>query len=156
VGALGSGQQNQQKVVTLYNASFNGGVGSVAASQTSTGACPTTGSSYWDIGVRNDTGPGNHSSGYTLNPLNGVLSLGTTRYSASNLTSDPRFGTGSSGFGTATGGQYCNGSRVPPEATCLSAAGQPVACGWQVPGHRGRRSAEPGLQPDARGDGGRG
>jgi hypothetical protein len=130
-GPSGTGQQNQQNVVALFNADFSGGVGLAAASQASTGACPT-GSSYWDIGVRNDTGPGNHGSGFTLNPLNGVLTS-NAGYSATNLTSNPLFGTGSSGFGTATGGQYCNGSRVPPEATCTSAAGQTVPCGWQVP-----------------------
>jgi hypothetical protein len=122
VGALGTAAQNQQNVVSLYNAAFNGGLGSPAASQASTGACPA-GSSYWDIGVRNDTGPGNHGSGFTLNPLTCVLTS-TTGYSTTNSSSNPLFGTGSSGFGTATGGQYCNGSRVPPEAGGL---------GWQVP-----------------------
>ena len=120
VGALGGGQQNQQNVVTLYNASFTGGVGSKAASQTSTGFCPA-GSSYWDIGVRNDTGPGNHGSGFTLNPLRGVLTS-TSGYSGTNSMSAPPLVH-----------QYCNGSRVPPEATCLDAAGQTVPCGWQVP-----------------------
>jgi len=107
-------------VVTLYNASFTGGVGSKAASQTSTGFCPA-GSSYWDIGVRNDTGPGNHGSGFTLNPLRGVLTS-TSGYSGTNSMSAPPLVH-----------QYCNGSRVPPEATCLDAAGQTVPCGWQVP-----------------------
>ncbi len=131
VGSAGSGTQNQQNVVTLYNAAFNGTLGSPAASQTSTGICPS-GSSYWDIGVRNDTGPANHGSGYTLNPLYGVLTS-TSGYSSTNLGSNPLFGTGSSGFGTPTGGEYCNGSRVPPEATCQSAAGLTVPCGWQAP-----------------------
>jgi hypothetical protein len=71
--------------------------------------------------VRGDTGPGNHSSNYTLNPLFGVLTS-SAGYSSSNLTSNP-----------AVVSQYCNGSRVPPEATCLSASGQTVPCGWQVP-----------------------
>jgi hypothetical protein len=123
VGNPGTGQQNQQNVVTLYNAAFNGMVGSPAGSQTSTGACITAGpnaASYWDIGVRNDTGPANHAT-YTLNPLYGVLTS-TSGYSSTNLSSDPAFLT-----------QYCNGSRVPPEATCTSPAGQPTPCGWQVP-----------------------
>ena len=122
VGPLGTGTQNQQNVVSLYNAAFNGGLGSAAASQTSTGACPA-GSSYWDIGVRNDKGPANHGSGYTLDPLYSVLTS-NAGYSGTNMTSNPLFGTGSSGYGTPTGGQYCNGSRVPPEAGGL---------GWQVP-----------------------
>jgi len=122
VGPLGTGAQNQQNVVSLYNAAFNGGLGSPAASQASTGACPA-GSSYWDIGVRNDTGPANHGSGYTLDPLYGVLTS-NAGYNSNNGMGNPLFGTGSAGFGTATGGQYCNGSRVPPEAGGL---------GWQVP-----------------------
>ena len=107
VGPMGSGTQNQQNVVTLYNAFSN----TVAASQSSTGACPS-GSSYWDIGVRNDTGPTNHGSGFTLNPLFGVLT-NTTGYSNTNSGSNPM-----------AVSQYCNGSRVPPENGGL---------GWQVP-----------------------
>ena len=102
VGPLGSGAQNQQNVVSLYNAAFGGGLGSTPAPQASTGACPS-GSSYWDLGVRDDTGPTNHSSGYTLNPLEGVLTS-TTGYNNTNLSSNPAFIS-----------QYCNGSRVPPE-----------------------------------------
>jgi len=112
VGALGTGTQNQQNVVTLYNAAFNGTIGSQAASQSSIGACPG-GSSYWDIGVRGDTGPANHGSGFTLNPLNGVLSPGSSGYSGTNLISNP-----------LAVAQYCNGSRVPPENGGL---------GYQVP-----------------------
>ena len=102
VGSLGTGAQNQQNVVSLYNAAFNGGLGSVPASQASTGACPA-GSSYWDIGLRNDTGPTNHGSGYTLNPLYGVLTS-TSGYSSTNLSTNPM-----------AVSQYCNGARVPPE-----------------------------------------
>jgi hypothetical protein len=112
VGALGTTTQNQQNVVTLYNANFTGGVGSAATSQAYTGACPA-GSSYWDIGVRNDTGPASHASGFKLNPLNGVLSSLTGAYSATNLTNNPLLVS-----------QYCNGSRVPPENGGL---------GYQVP-----------------------
>jgi len=121
VGSAGTGQQNQQNVVTLYNAAFPPSTTPVLpGNQASTGACPS-GSSYWDIGVRGDTGPGNHSSGTTLNPLHGVLTS-TTGYSSTNLSSNP-----------AVVSQFCNGSRTPPEATCLSASGQTVPCGWQVP-----------------------
>jgi hypothetical protein len=120
VGGPGTGQQIQQNVVTLHNAAFNGTIGSVAGTQAFSGACPT-GASYWDIGVRNDTGPANHGSGVTLNPLNGVLTA-LNGYSVTNLTANP-----------ALVSQYCNGSRVPPEAVCTSAAGQTVPCGWQVP-----------------------
>jgi hypothetical protein len=111
VGALGTGALNQQKVVSLYNANFTRGLGSAAASQASTGACPS-GASYWDLGVRNDTGPTNHASTFTLDPLHGVLTS-TAGYSGTNLSSNPAFVS-----------QYCNGSRVPPEAGGL---------GWQVP-----------------------
>ena len=103
VGSLGTGAQNQQNVVSLYNAAFTGGLGSTPGSQASTGAC-SSGSSYWDIGIRDDTGPANHSSGYTLNPLYGVLTS-TTGYSSTNLSP------GSVGLIS----QYCNGARVPPE-----------------------------------------
>ncbi len=102
VGPLGTGSENQQKVVSLYNANFTGGLGSNPNPQASTGACPS-GSSYWDLGVRNDKGPSNHASGFTLNPLNGVLTS-NTGYSSTNLTSNPLLVS-----------QYCNGSRVPPE-----------------------------------------
>jgi hypothetical protein len=112
VGPLGTGGENQQNVVSLFNAAFNGGVGGPAPSQASTGACPA-GSSYWDLGVRNDTGPTNHKSGYTLNPLFGVLTSTSGGYSSTNLVSNPSLVS-----------QYCNGSRVPPEAGGL---------GWQVP-----------------------
>jgi hypothetical protein len=50
--------------------------------------------------------------GYTLNPLHGVLTS-TSGYSSTNLSSNP-----------SVVSQYCNGSRVPPEAGGL---------GYQVP-----------------------
>ncbi len=100
VGPMGGGQQNQQVVVQLYDANS----GTLAASQTATGQCPTDGSLvYWDLGVRGDTGPTNHGSGFTLDPLNGVLTS-NSGYSGTNLTTNP-----------ALISQYCNGSRVPPE-----------------------------------------
>ena len=105
VGALSP--QYQQNVVSLFNAFSE----TAAPNQASTGACPS-GVSYWDIGVRGDTGPSNHGSGFTLNPLYGVLSS-TTGYSSTNLSSNPQ-----------VINQYCNGSRVPPENGGL---------GYQVP-----------------------
>jgi hypothetical protein len=112
VGALGTGTTNQQNVVTLYNAFTT----TVAPSQATTGACPTA--SYWDIGVRGDTGPANHASTFTLTPEASILTSiagypgGGTGFRA-NLASNP-----------AVVSQYCNGSRVPPEFGGL---------GWQVP-----------------------
>ncbi len=99
--------QYQQNVVTLYNAFTN----TPAPSQASTGACPSA-VSYWDIGVRGDTGPTNHGSGFSLNPLYSVLTS-TGGYSSTNTNSNP-----------LVVSQYCNGSRVPPENGGL---------GYQVP-----------------------
>jgi hypothetical protein len=116
ISAAGTGTQNQQNVVTLYNASFAGGVGGAAPAQTATGAC-TTGS-YWDLGVRGDTGPTNHTGG-TLFPAWSVLSSGDYT------------GGGSSNSATAPPvvSQYCNGSRVPPECTVADGCGGPKGFG---------------------------
>ncbi|HKN32323.1 MAG TPA: choice-of-anchor Q domain-containing protein, partial [Terriglobales bacterium] len=92
VGSFGPGTLNQQHVVTLVP----------TLNQTATGSCQT-GASYWDIGVRGDTGPGNHGSGITLNPTYSVLTS-TSGYGSTNMSSNP-----------AVAAQYCNGSRVPPE-----------------------------------------
>ncbi|GAB3626132.1 hypothetical protein PTE30175_00870 [Pandoraea terrae] len=91
VGGQGAGIQ--QNIVTLQPA---------LPSQTSTGSCPS-GANYWDIGVYNDKGPRDHSSGLTLNPTFSILT-DTTGYAGTNK-------------GTAPGviSQYCNGARVPPE-----------------------------------------
>ena len=67
VGGLAPGTQNQQNLVTLYNAF----TAATPASQTVTGQCVAA--SYWDIGVRGDTGPTNHGSTFTLNPMSSVL-----------------------------------------------------------------------------------
>ncbi|PYX89231.1 MAG: hypothetical protein DMG68_05805 [Acidobacteria bacterium] len=99
VTGLGSGMQNMQNVVGLFNA-FSG---TPAASQAKTGDCPN-GSSYWEIGIRGDKGPANHNSGYTLAPMHSVLTDAVDYPSAGNLGSDPQLTS-----------QYCNGSRVPPE-----------------------------------------
>ncbi len=105
VGTLGTGTLNQQNVVALYNAFST----TQAPSQTATGACPAA--SYWDIGVRGDTGPTDHSSGVTLTP------------EASLITNIAGYPGGGAGFAANTAGngiqvvssQYCNGSRIPPE-----------------------------------------
>jgi hypothetical protein len=120
VGALSA--QYQQNVVSLYNAftstlaptqpqaaaSTKNGNGATITG--GTGACVAA--NYWDIGVRGDTGPANHGSGITLNPMYSVITS-TTGYAASNTTNNPNFAS-----------QYCDGSRTPPEF------GQ---SGWAVP-----------------------
>ncbi len=96
VGGLGTGQLSQQNLVTLVP----------QLSQATTGQC-VNGASYWDIGVRGDTGPTKHDSTYTLNPTYSILTV-ATGYT----------GTGVKGGTTANpmvASQYCNGSRVPPE-----------------------------------------
>ena len=113
ITGAGTGTNNQQNVVGLFNA-----FGTTAApAQTVSGAC-ATGASYWDIGVRGDTGPGNHGSGFTLNPVYSVLD--DAGYAASNLSSNPNIAA-----------QYCNGSRVPPECSVADGCGGPN--GYGVP-----------------------
>ena len=122
VGALSS--QYQQNVVTLYN-SFTttpapsqpqavttqpNGTGTIITG--GTGAC--TPASYWDIGIRGDKGPSDHTSTVTLNPMYSVLTA-TAGYDPSNTQSNP-----------TVVSQYCNGSRTPPEL-------KTVGGGWQVP-----------------------
>jgi hypothetical protein len=79
--------------------------------QSSTGACVTTGANYWDIGLRGDTGPTNHSSGFTFTPHASVLT---------DITGYPGTGSGFRGntasFSPGVVRQYCNGSKRPPEA----------------------------------------
>jgi len=110
VGNFGTGNQVQQKIVTLLNSSFTGPAATPAGSQANIGTCPTA--SYWDIGVRGDSGPTNHAGGRILGPAFSVLTS-TTGYAASNTNGSP-----------ALISQYCNGSRVPPEVGGL---------GWEVP-----------------------
>ncbi len=118
VGALSAAYQ--QNIVTLYNAF----TGTPAASQPSTGATVANGNgsivtggtgacilpgttgapSYWDIGVRGDTGPGNHASGVILTPQYSVLTDAADYPGLNNLGANPTFAS-----------QYCNGSRTPPE-----------------------------------------
>jgi hypothetical protein len=128
VGPFGPGYTSQQKTVALYNptSTFSRtSVGPQVASQATTGSCTDSGSQYWDIGVRGDTSPTNHTGGATLAPIYSVLTSTAGGYGSAswhNSTSNP-----------AVVAQYCNGSRVPPEAKCQSATGLTVACGWQVP-----------------------
>ena len=123
VGALGGGTLNQQNVVSLYDAFTGTAVpsqpqadataanGNGAIITGGTGACVTP-VSYWDIGVRGDTGPANHGSTVTLNPTFSVMTS-TTGYNANNTQANPTLLL-----------QYCNGSRIPPELG---------ASGYQVP-----------------------
>ena len=107
VGDFGASTTNQQKVVTLFN-SFGS---TPAPTAPATGACPT--GSYWDIGVRGDAGPADHSSGFNLSPTYSLLTDAGDYPGANNLGSDPNLVK-----------PYCNGSRVPPENGGL---------GWLVP-----------------------
>jgi hypothetical protein len=116
VGALSA--QYQQNIVSLYNASFTSGTaGTIAANQATTGACDPA-ASYWDIGVRGDLGPGSHDSTFTLAPTYSLLTNASEAGAGSNdlLAANP-----------AVVSQYCNGSRIPPEAML------PGGTGWQVP-----------------------
>jgi hypothetical protein len=116
VGGFGAGTLNQQHVVALRNAF----TGTTPTSQTTTGACTTA--SYWDIGVRGDTGPTNHGSTFTLAASDSVVTAG---------------GSAVTGSGNSTGNPnlispYCDGSRTPPEAATALAV-PAAAIGWQVP-----------------------
>jgi hypothetical protein len=99
--ATGSG--TQQSVVTLVP----------ALNQASTGECPAPPQGtnpFWDLGLRGDHGPTDHSSGFTFSPQSSVL------------TSTAGYPGGAAGFRANTSStaspvakQYCNGSKVPPE-----------------------------------------
>jgi len=111
VGALGAGTLNQQNVVALYNAFGGQTTANQAASQTTTGQC-VSGSQYWDIGVRGDTGPTNHAAGL-LSPQYSFVGTGGYAPANHNSSANP-----------TVVSQYCNGSRIPPEFQ---------HGGWQVP-----------------------
>jgi hypothetical protein len=118
VGNRGSGQQNQQNVVTLVP----------TLNQTSTGQC-VSGATYWDLGLRGDlltTSGNDHGSGSQFSPQSSILSDSGYPGGASGFEANTPFTTG----GVAH--QYCNGSKRPPEATC-QIAGVTVPCGYQVP-----------------------
>ena len=124
VGPLGAGNLNQQNVVSLYNsftttqattqptsdATTSSGTGQIITG--GTGACVTP-VTYWEIGVRGDTGPSNHGSGLTLTPTNSALTDVADYAGGHNTGSNPNLLS-----------QYCNGSRTPPEFKSL---------GYQVP-----------------------
>jgi Cep192 domain 4/Bacterial Ig domain len=124
VGGVGAGTLNQQNLVALFNAftgtpaatqptadaKVNNGNGTVITG--GTGACVSP-ASYWEIGVRGDTGPANHNSGLTLAPTYSVLSDATDYPGSNNSAANP-----------TVVSQYCNGSRTPPEYQSL---------GYQVP-----------------------
>jgi hypothetical protein len=128
VGNLGTGQQNQQAVVTLVPSLNQTATGFCAAAGTDNGAPGSGGPvSYWDIGVRGDSGPADHGSGFTLQPSNSILTSLTGGYGGSgNLAANPDVVR-----------QYCNGSRLPPEGGGLFA-------GFQAPPGR---SETTGLYP---------
>ena len=103
--------QYQQAVVTLVPTLSQPQAGSTAPHgggftiTGGTGACVTPpNGTYWDLGVRGDTGAGNHSSGFTLHPTFSVLTSTAGYGSANNTAGDPDVAS-----------EYCNGSRVPPE-----------------------------------------
>jgi hypothetical protein len=99
IGVGGFTPQFQQNVVSLYNAF----TGTAAPTQATTGACVAA--SFWDVGVRGDTGPTNHGSGVTLTASDSVLSAGGSSVLGSgNSTGNPNFVS-----------FYCDGSRTPPE-----------------------------------------
>ena len=98
-----SGSGSMQSTVTLVP----------SLNQSKTGECvaPPAGTTYWDIGLRGDHGPTNHASGFTFSPQ------------ASVLTSIAGYPGGAAGFKANTASfspgvmkQYCNGSKIPPEA----------------------------------------
>ena len=114
VGRTGPGNLNQQNLVTLFSAN-----GAAAPVQTVWGQC-SAGVSYWDIGVRGDTGPGNHSSGFRLRPT----------YSLLDDPNDYSFnGSHNRGMNPGFMGPYCNGSRVPPTCTVTDGCGGPGGFG---------------------------
>jgi hypothetical protein len=89
--------------------------------QATTGDCPN-GASYWDIGVRGDTGPSDHGSGFTLHPTYSVLTDASDYTGANNLGGNP-----------AVVHKYCNGSRLPPENGGLGFAVPPGVADATVP-----------------------
>jgi hypothetical protein len=116
VGALGTGTQNQQNVVTLVPTLTQGATGQCVTTFPSTG--------YWDLGARGDTGPGNHGSGLTLAPTFSDIGSGSyTGTGTNNISSSP-----------AVSSQYCNGSRIPPEYATVCPVGTGCsAAGYFVP-----------------------
>ena len=132
VGALGTGLQEQQAVVTLVPALNQALTGACATQGTDVGAPGSGGPvNYWDIGVRGDTGPtggnqlGTGSTDIRLAPSYSILSSGGY-IGNNNLGADP-----------LVVSQYCNGARIPPEnCTGVAAIDQPRCKGYNAPaGH---------------------
>lgn len=115
VGGTGAGNTNQQKLVALFDAF----TGTAAPAQTAFGQC-ASGVSYWDVGVRGDTGPSNHTGNLKLNPTYSVLDDPADYPNANNLGSNPSIVS-----------QYCNGARVPPTCSVTEGCGGPS--GYGVP-----------------------
>src|SRR6185295_5966288 len=127
VGDLGTGQQRSEKVVTLVPSLNQTATGFCAAVGQSNGAPGSAGPvNYWDIGVRGDTGPTNHSSTYRLVPRFSILTGGDYSGNSNLIGANP-----------AVIRQYCNGSRLPPE-------GGGTFAGYQAPPGR---SETTGLYP---------
>jgi hypothetical protein len=121
VGGLGSGILNQQNMVGVYDPGFTGtGLSPTALTtgQSSTGACNEA-ASYWDLGVRGDTGPGNHKGG-TLAPIYSVLTNSGTLSEVGGGSNDFVASAQTSPVSSI----YCNGSRTPVESGGSS---------WQTP-----------------------
>ena len=98
--------------------------------QTASGSCNDANASYWDIGVRGDKGPGDHSAG-TLTPSYSVLSNsspGPLAESADSHQLIRRI------YVTST---YCNGAREPVEAGDSTLS-------WGVPPGTNESNALPG------------
>src|SRR4029077_9104085 len=74
--------------------------------------------SYWDVGVRGDTGPNNHAvAAWTIARSGSVLTPGgSSGPGGGNSKGNPNFVS-----------SYCDGSRTPPETPGL------LAMGWSVP-----------------------
>ncbi len=105
VGNPGAGNLSQQNLVSLLP----------TVTQSATGQC-ASGTNFWDIGIRGDTGPTDHSSTYTLAPTYSIMTS-TAGYDSSNIAANPNVAS-----------QYCNGSRTPPE---LNGTSNPM--GYTVP-----------------------
>ena len=121
MGGKNAGYTNQQNTVTVYNASFTAAAAVAAATQGKTGACDDANASYWDIGVRGDTAPGNHSGG-TLGPQYSLLTNATEAAAGSNNRAG----------NALLAATYCNGARVPVEASVIPGSISPYA-GWEAP-----------------------
>jgi hypothetical protein len=128
VGNLGTGQQNQQSVVTLVP-SLNQTLSGMCATLGTPNGAPGSGGpvNYWDLGVRGDTtGPAGHESGFRMAPQYSFLTSGDYATANNVIGTDP-----------AVVADYCNGSRLPPEGGGLFA-------GFNAPAGR---SETTGLYP---------